>query len=65
MKRIAFAVVREDGANYSFNKWHDQKEDALAEAERLAKKEKRTFLVLKLVGYSAICDIPIDTKAWD
>ena len=65
MKRIAYAVVRENGSTYSFSKWHDSKEDAVVEAERLAKKERGSFLVLKLVGYSAVQEFPIETKTWD
>ena len=61
MKRIAYAVVKEDGANYRFSKFHDTEQEAQAEAERLCRKERKSFLILKLIGFCHIEEVPVKT----
>lgn len=58
MRRIAYAVAKQSGLPYQFSTWHDTKELAIEEAERLCKKEGKTFIILclaiKLVGFSEV-----------
>ena len=60
MKQTAYAVVKDfPGRQYQFTKWHDLKDDAIAEAKRLAGVEGRTFLVLQLIGWAEVEDKPV------
>ena len=65
MRRLAWAVVKQSGLPYQFSVWHESKDLAIAEAERLCKHEGKTFLVLKLVAFSEIEEKPIKTTQWD
>jgi hypothetical protein len=53
-----YAVVRW-GATMTFSKWHTSYEDAKKEAERLCRKEKVSFKVLKEVANCSIEEIPV------
>ena len=60
MNQSQYAVVKDAGV-FSFTKFHDTLDEAKAEAIRLAEKEQREFLVLKLVGYA---DVKINPIEW-
>ena len=53
MNNFKYAVVRayESTGRMTFSKFHDDKEEAFTEAERLAKINQNRFFVLKLIGY--------------
>ena len=56
-----YAVVRlaPEGAPMQFKKWHDTYELAKAEAERLCRKEKDTFGIVRLVSYCEVEETPV------
>lgn len=53
-----YAVVREN-VEFRFTKWHDTLEQAKAEAERLCRKERSVFVVLKMVACCSVEEIPV------
>ena len=66
--RWRYAVVRECRAPtypYSFSAWHDTKDEAVAEAERLVRKEHAKFYVLKLVGIVQPDVAPVKKEVWE
>lgn len=57
METVKFAVVNLDTHNsikYMFTHWHETLDEAIAEAQRLAGKDKMRFGVLQLVGVAEI-----------
>ena len=46
-----FAVVRSDGRDYKFAKFHKTLDEATKEAERLCEKEEVGFFIVELVGH--------------
>jgi hypothetical protein len=66
MVKSRYAIVREGGeyhcGNYSFTKWHECEFEALDEAQRLCRKEKWKFIVLKEIIRYSIKEIPIQTE---
>lgn len=42
-----------------FTKFHETREQAIEEAERLCKKEKVPFYVLEVIGEVQIADVPV------
>ena len=50
---------------YYFTKWHDTLKEAKAEAERLCRKERTSFHVLKLVETCSVEEIPVKWKVAD
>lgn len=65
MQRDLYAVVRESPDRMIFTKFHNGKEEALKEAEQLARKEQLKFFVLKLVGYFEPDVLPIKREVWE
>lgn len=59
MSNCKYAVVRAYNDNRTFSKFHDSKEEAFQEAERLCRKEETRFFVLELVGYVDIDKAPV------
>ena len=59
MTEYKYAVVK-TSLQMCFMKFHDSKEEAYLEAERLCKKEETRFFVLKLVGYVDVKVAPIE-----
>ncbi len=59
-----FAVVRIDVASnqYSFTRLHNSVEEARDEAERLARKERRLFCIIQVVGEVVLKDVE---TTWD
>ena len=47
-----YAIVRAGVAKFSFTKFHEDYDEAVKEAIRLAELEKDRFFVLKMVGYA-------------
>lgn len=62
MTDIKYAVVREQPTNMVFSNWHNDVESAQKEAERLARKDRNRFLIIKLVGYAEVEEIPVKVK---
>lgn len=57
MENVKFAVVNLDthhSLKYQFHKWHENLDEAIAEAQRLAGKEKMKFGVLQLIGVAEV-----------
>ena len=54
-----YGVVR-DSLPLQFQIWHDTFEDAKKEAERLANKDNKTFVVLKSVGLARPQKPPVE-----
>jgi hypothetical protein len=57
-----YAVVKETESavnHYLFNRWHETLELAEAEAERLCKKERTRFIVLKIIKECYLDDLPV------
>ena len=54
-----YAVVRQANI-FEFTKFHESLEEARTEAERLARKEKARFFVLKMVGYVDRKEVPVE-----
>ena len=59
--KSAYAVVKdvEFDNQKKFTLWHDQYGMACAEAERLCRKERARFLVLKVVATCDVGDMPV------
>ena len=54
-----FAVVREGVGDKRFSVYHADYVEAKTEAERLCKKEGKTFFVLKRVAFCQPAEMPI------
>ena len=54
-----YAVVKENHNHYSFTKFHDRVIEAQQEVERLARKERATFYVLKVIGKCYVEEQPV------
>jgi hypothetical protein len=50
MREARFGVFRDNITNKQFVVWHETQEEAIAEAERLAGKERCDFVVIKEIG---------------
>lgn len=65
-KKVQYALVAvTGGCNYTFTKWHLSLADATEEAERLTRKERKSFLILKLIGISEPVDVPVKISLFD
>ena len=53
-----YAVVKQ-GINMTFNKWHETYEEAKVEAERLCRKERVPFSVIREASYCYVEEAPI------
>lgn len=71
MEMTRYAVVEDAGQSgyphkpFSFSKWHDSQIAAREEAKRLAKKEQKRFLIIKLMGFSEPETIPVKEEFWE
>lgn len=59
-----YAVVR-DALEFKFTKWHDTLEEATKEAERLCKKERVPFIIIREISFCQIVETPITWKWMD
>ena len=60
-----YCVVKEKnsqgcGTQYSFSKWHENKEEAVEEAKRLAETNNGRFYVLQVVGFADRIPNPVE-----
>ena len=51
-----YVVIRKEDKTYHR---HDTEQKAMEEAERLCKKEKATFNVLKMIGRFEVAEVPV------
>ena len=64
INEVKYAVVREQPMNMCFSQFHDSLELAQKEAERLARKDQATFLIIKVIGYAEVEKIPVKVKVF-
>jgi hypothetical protein len=62
MMNLQYAIIRDDGPFQFYPHMHDSFESAKAEAERLCKKEKKSFVVFSVsrIGKCSVKEIPIE-----
>lgn len=54
-----YAVVR-SAIEFKFTKWHETYNEAKAEAERLCRKERMPFTILKEMAFCYTEEIPVN-----